>query len=97
MTTWFISRHPGAIEWAKLQAFSVDRWVSHLDPEQIQPGDVVIGTLPVNLAETVHRRGAEFYFLSIQMQQGQRGKELDLDDMLVAGCALHRYRVVRED
>lgn len=97
MTTWFISRHPGAIEWAKHQSLAVDRWVSHLYPEQIEAGDVVIGTLPVHLAAAVCRRGAAFHFLIIPLQQGQRGQELDLDEMLTAGCSVQRYRVVLED
>ena len=43
MTTWFISRHTGAIEWAKRKKLVVDRFVPHLDPAQVQPGDTVIG------------------------------------------------------
>ena len=26
MTVWFVSRHPGAIAWAKNQKLKVDRW-----------------------------------------------------------------------
>ena len=97
MTTWFISRHPGAIAWAKNQPLAVDRWVGHLDPELIEDGDVVIGTLPVHLAEAVCRRGAAFYFLIVPRQADQRGQELELVDMLAAGCSLQRFRVVLED
>jgi CRISPR-associated protein Csx16 len=49
MTTWFVTRHPGAIEWASRQGIRVDRQIAHQDPADIQPGDTVIGTLPVNL------------------------------------------------
>ena len=31
MTTWFISRHQGAIEWVKKQNILIDRFESHLD------------------------------------------------------------------
>ena len=37
MTTWFVSRHPGANVWAQEQGLQIDRWVSHLDATQIQP------------------------------------------------------------
>lgn len=97
MTTWFISRHPGAILWAKSQSLAVDRWLAHLDPELIEAGDVVIGTLPVHLAEAVCRRGAAFHFLIVPHQSEQRGQELDLVDMLAARCSIQRFRVVRED
>jgi CRISPR-associated protein Csx16 len=57
MSTWFITRHPGAIAWAMRQGLAVDRQLPHLDPEQIAPGDTVIGTLPVNLVARVCARG----------------------------------------
>ena len=44
MTIYFVSRHPGAIEWARRRALEVDRFVVHLDTNQIHLGDVVIGT-----------------------------------------------------
>ena len=49
MTHWFISRHSGAIEWAKQQNLPVDRFESHLDVDEVKPGDRVYGTLPVEL------------------------------------------------
>ena len=49
MTTWFISRHTGAMEWAKRKKLVVDQFVPHLDPTQVQPGDMVIGSLPATM------------------------------------------------
>ena len=45
--TWFVSRHPGALEWIKRQRHPFDLHVTHLDPALIAPGDRVIGSLPV--------------------------------------------------
>ncbi|MDW8324914.1 MAG: CRISPR-associated protein Csx16, partial [Burkholderiales bacterium] len=56
MTTWFVSRHPGAIKWAARKGIRVDRQVDHLDVDVVQAGDVVIGTLPVHLAAEVCAR-----------------------------------------
>ena len=53
MTTWFISRHPGAIEWVKQQNIQIDRFENHLDTSLVRAGDVVIGTLPIHLAAEV--------------------------------------------
>lgn len=53
MTTLFVSRHQGAIEWIKQQSIQVDVFVEHLNVEEIQAGDVVIGTLPLHLAAEV--------------------------------------------
>jgi CRISPR-associated protein Csx16 len=40
--TYFISRHPGAVAWARAQGLRVDHWVTHLDVSHIQPGDTVL-------------------------------------------------------
>lgn len=67
MTTWFISRHLGAIEWIKQQNIQIDHFESHLDTSLIQAGDVVIGTLPIHLAAEICQKGAKFYFLSVNV------------------------------
>ena len=59
MTTWFISRHPGAIEWVKQQNIQINRFESHLDTSLVQANDVVIGTLPIHLAAEVCQKGAK--------------------------------------
>ena len=63
MTIWFVSRHAGAIAWAKGQNLPVDRWVAHLDARQVTAGDTVIGTLPVHIAADICALGARFFFL----------------------------------
>ncbi len=58
MTTYFVTRHPGAWEWAQQQGITVDTQVDHLDVAQVKVGDVVIGTLSVNLVAEVCARWA---------------------------------------
>lgn len=86
MTTYLMTRHPGAIEWAARQGVQVDQLVMHLDPALIQSGDVVIGTLPVNLAAEVCSRGGRFFNLTLDVPPQARGRELTADD-LDAFCA----------
>ncbi|ERF77488.1 CRISPR-associated protein Csx16 [Gallibacterium anatis] len=94
MTTWFISRHPGAIEWAKQQQLKIDRWESHLDNlNEINEGDIVMGTLPIHIAAEVCKKGAKFYFLSIDLPINFRGKELDREQMLNLESSLIQYYV----
>ena len=50
MSTWFITRHPGARQWAHEQGLDIDRYASHLDPAQVAAGDTVIGSLGLALA-----------------------------------------------
>jgi CRISPR-associated protein Csx16 len=80
-TTWFVSRHPGAIEWAKRLHLPVDQWVPHLSLHLIRHGDTVIGSLPVNLAAQVCALGARYGHLSLELPAHLRGKELSADQL----------------
>lgn len=94
MTVWFVSRHPGAVEWARrrgLEAVATD----HLDPAKVGFRDVVIGTLPVGLVAEVQHRGASFYILELNLPAEARGRELSADDMDRFGARLVEYRVER--
>ena len=93
LTTWFVSRHPGAIEWMKKQNIHIDRWETHLDPERVQTGDTVIGVLPLNIVATICEKGAKFYALTMLVKQEQRGVELDASELTEIGCKLCRYDV----
>ena len=93
MTTWFVTRHPGAIAWMKKQPVAVDRWVSHLDADEIREGDTVIGILPLHAAAKVCEKGAIFLALSIELTEEQRGRELSLQDLENISCSLRRFDV----
>ncbi|MEW5891281.1 MAG: CRISPR-associated protein Csx16 [Pseudomonadota bacterium] len=97
MTTFFVSRHPGAIEWAARQGLAVDRFVAHLDPSEIRPGDTVIGTLPIHLAAEICARGARYCNLSLDLPPDSRGRELSAADLERHGARLETYVVRRVD
>ena len=81
MTTFFVSRHPGAIEWAARRQFQVDVVVPHLDVALVQSGDKVIGSLPVNLAAQVCAQGAAYWHLSVELPAELRGRELSANNL----------------
>ena len=58
MAVYFVSRHPGARAWARHQGLHAT--LEYLDADQTQPGDVVMGTLPVNLAAELCARQAYY-------------------------------------
>lgn len=91
--TWFVSRHPGAIEWARRQGLAIQRWAAHLDPTQIETGDIVIGTLPVNLAADVCKRGANYLHLSLEVPATWRGRELSADELLAVPAELRAFHI----
>lgn len=93
MTTYFISRHPGAIEWAARQNMAVDQLIAHLDPAIINAGDAVIGSLPVNLAAQVCAAGAAYWHLSLELPAELRGRELSADDLQRLGARVERFDI----
>lgn len=93
MTNWLVSRHQGAVDWIYQQGISIDLQVEHLDIEQVQPGDCVIGTLPIQLAAAVCARGARYLHLSVQLPFELRGQELDRDTLSRLGATLEEFEV----
>lgn len=96
MTTYFISRHPGAREWAVGESIAVDRVLAHFDPDCVQPGDVVLGTLPIHLVARVCARGGRYLHLSLEVPPEWRGRELSAADLRACGARLEAYRVMAE-
>ncbi|HEU0196179.1 MAG TPA: CRISPR-associated protein Csx16 [Nevskiaceae bacterium] len=95
MTTYFVSRHPGARDWACEQGILVDQQVEHLQVEKVQAGDWVLGTLPVHLAGIVCERGARYFHLSMEVAQALRGKDMSAAQMAVCGARLECYDIRR--
>jgi CRISPR-associated protein Csx16 len=71
----------------------VDRQIAHLDPAQVQPGDTVIGALPVHLAAEVCRRGARYLHLSLDLLPQMRGRELSAEDLETCNARLEIFHV----
>jgi len=92
----FITRHAGAHEWAERQGLEVDEIINHLDPEQIQQGDIVIGTLPIHLVAEINRRGGRYLHLSLNVPPAYRGRELSAEDMEKFGARLEEFEVRRK-
>lgn len=95
MATYFVSRHPGAREWAQQEGITVDAVIDHLDPSIIQPGDTVIGSLPVNLAAEVCERGGRYLHLTLELPFELRGKELSAEDMRRCGARVEAFFIRR--
>jgi CRISPR-associated protein Csx16 len=95
MAVWFVSRHPGAVDWAKIQGITVDHWVQHLHMEEVARGDTVIGTLPVQLASDICERGARYLNLSLDLPFEWRGRELSAEELVAVNARLEEFEVFR--
>lgn len=94
MTAYFVTRHQGAVEWARRQGIEAAA-VSHLDIETVEAGDMVLGTLPVSVAAEVCARGARYLHLTLDTPPERRGRELSADEMAAFGAKLQEFEVRR--
>ncbi|EGQ62636.1 CRISPR-associated protein, VVA1548 family [Acidithiobacillus sp. GGI-221] len=94
---FFVSRHPGAIEWAARHGIQGAELISHFEPDDIEPGDEVIGTLPINIVAEVNRLGGTYQHLSMDLPADARGKELTADDMEKYGARLETFYAASQD
>ncbi|WP_172202825.1 CRISPR-associated protein Csx16 [Niveibacterium sp. COAC-50] len=97
MKTWFVSRHPGAVFWARDAGVKVNDSgiVGDLDVQNVSPGDVVVGTLPMNLAADVLAKGAKYLHLALNLPADARGRDLTADEMRTFGARLEEYEIRR--
>lgn len=96
MTTWLVTRHAGALEWAQRRGIigEADKVVASLAARDVRRGDVVIGTLPVHLAAEVCANGARYLHIAMDVPPEQYGKELSPDDMDACGADCRPFIVL---
>ncbi|WP_210321142.1 CRISPR-associated protein Csx16 [Aquibium microcysteis] len=69
--------------------------VGDAEIESFSAGDVVAGTLAVNVVARLNARGVRYLHLTLDLPPALRGKELTADDMDAAGARLEEYAVRR--
>ena len=79
---WFVSRHPGARDYARHIGLPIDRWTNHLNTHDVMEGDIIYGTLPLMDIFALNQRDIAYFHLVIQLDEKQRGVEISLSEML---------------
>lgn len=94
MTTWLVSRHPGAFEWAREAGLRFDRHVAGLEPDDVREGDVVAGNLPAPVVAALCERGASYLHLHLPdarwLREHRAGGSLSGADMWQLGACLRQ-------
>lgn len=93
MATFFISRHPGAIDWIQQQGVHIDHFVPHLSAGQVQAGDCVIGTLPLHLVALLQQRGVRYLHLTLKVPAAWRGQELSAAQLQACQATVREFIV----
>lgn len=96
MTIYFVSRHAGSLQWAKQKELDFDVHLTHLSSlENLQSGDQVIGTLPINLVFELNKRGVAYTHLSLIVPLEWRGSELSVEQLLLCDITLEKFSVYK--
>lgn len=96
MTTWLVTRHPGAVMWAAKSGIQAENHgiVQSLDISLVADGDKVVGTLPIHLVDEVIKRGGSYFHIAMELPEEARGKELTEKQMRSYNARLEQYYVV---
>lgn len=98
MTTYFITRHDGALDWAKATGVAFDVHLTHLsDDTVLNAGDMVIGTLPINIVYKINQMGVRYLHLSLEIPADLRGVELSHEQLLQCKASLQEFHVSSGD
>lgn len=96
MTTYFITRHMGAVDWAVSNKVMFDVHLTHLlSLDELQAGDTIIGTLPINIVAQINAVGVRYVHLSLQIPPHLRGVELSQEMLDECGASLEEFVVER--
>lgn len=96
MTTYFVTRHCGAVQWANTHGITFDVHLEHLHSiDTLCSGDVIIGTLPINIISQVNEMGVRYVHLSLHIPPHLRGIELNAEQLNACDATLEEFHVSR--
>ncbi|OPY38424.1 MAG: putative CRISPR-associated protein (Cas_VVA1548) [Methanoregula sp. PtaU1.Bin051] len=85
---YIVTRHAGAVAWLRAKGFGGEV-VPHLTGDQIRPGNIYIGVLPVPMIKLILDAGSRFYLLMLpEVTPAQRDQEMTPTEMDAAGARL---------
>lgn len=90
---FIVTRHPGARDWLAKKKVSFSLLMEHLDLSVLEPGDEVLGTIPLQMAHRVFQKGALYYHLVLEMPFSKRGMELTAEELENYGARFEPFEV----
>jgi len=86
-----VSRHPGAIEWVKLQGICIHTIRHHLIIDDVRAGDRVFGVLPIHMIAAINAIGADYFHIVVSPTPDMRGKEWTVAQLITMQAYLQGY------
>ncbi len=93
MTTYLVTRHPGAKAWVESEGIKVDYYLDHLEIDQVKKGDRILGSLPVNLVAELNAKGIRYFHITLPLPPELRGQEITSEIMKKLGAKMEEYKV----
>ena len=97
MGVYVVTRHQGALDWLEEEGVHFDGHILHLDVNQVQSGDTVIGNLPIPMVAELNEKGVAYWHLSFTVPFEKRGFELSARQLREMGISLQAFEVKRLD
>ena len=94
---YLVTRHAGAKAWIEGQGIVIDELIEHLEISTLQPGDSVIGTLPIHIVAQLTDNAVHYFHLTLNLPAQARGKELSAAQLNQYGACLQEYQATQID
>lgn len=95
--TYLVTRHSGAKAWVQARGIFFDHHQPHLNVDNIESGDTVIGTLPIHMVADICERGGRYFHLTLHVPHDVRGHELSQEQLDQYGATLEAFQVGRSE
>jgi len=96
MSVYLVSRHQGAVDWMTHMGHHYDKHLTHLaNYDELTAGDVVVGSLPINIVADLTEYGVSYLHLSLYIPEHLRGIELTAEQLSSLDAKLEKYEVSR--
>ena len=96
MSVYLVSRHQGAVEWMQHMGHHYDQHLTHLENyNDLSAGDVVVGSLPINIVADLAQYGVSYLHLSLYIPEHLRGIELTAEQLSSLDARREEYEIRR--
>ena len=96
MSVYLVSRHQGAVEWMQNMRNHKNKHLTHLENyNDLSAGDVVVGSLPINIVADLAQYGVSYLHLSLYIPEHLRGIELTAEQLSSLDARREEYEIRR--